>query len=240
MPGLPECRRLLAIPIEVDGHLGLRAVAFERVDVEIGDRPRLPAAGRRKDAVVGKAVVHRRVDRGLAGIRIQSRTPVGGPGGYRLRDEHPVLQCARHAADAHPGRARLRVRTARHQQQTGAGFALGAHGQGEFAVVTDSDAGAHARHVEDLEFVAALDDASVPLESGQLQLVLIAARAVRGEPPRAVAIASRGDFGQERAGLDDQAQLARQVGVQRQPLGLQRLQRGQRSVQVAADFGRER
>ena len=47
MPGLPECRRLLAIPIEVDGHLGLRAVAFERVDVEIGDRPRLRAAGRR-------------------------------------------------------------------------------------------------------------------------------------------------------------------------------------------------
>mgnify|MGYP006897113224 FL=1 len=46
MPGLPECRRLLAIPIEVDGHLGLRAVAFERVDVEIGDRPGLRAAGR--------------------------------------------------------------------------------------------------------------------------------------------------------------------------------------------------
>jgi len=44
--GLPECRRLLAIPIEVDGHLGLRAVAFERVDVEIGDRPGLRAAGR--------------------------------------------------------------------------------------------------------------------------------------------------------------------------------------------------
>lgn len=46
MPGLPECRRLLAIPIEVDGRLGLCAVAFERVDVEIGDRPGLRAAGR--------------------------------------------------------------------------------------------------------------------------------------------------------------------------------------------------
>ena len=56
MPGLPECRRLLAIPIEVDGHLGLRAVAFERVDVEIGDRPGLRAAGRLHTKVPPEAI----------------------------------------------------------------------------------------------------------------------------------------------------------------------------------------
>ncbi|PAV92352.1 hypothetical protein WR25_03146 [Diploscapter pachys] len=240
VPSLPQCRQHLAVPVAIDGNLGLFLVSFERIDVKICDCPCLRAARRRENAVLRESAIHGCIDRGLASIRVQRRTPVSSSGRHGLRDEHSVLQCPRHAAHTDPGCTCLGVGTARNQQQAHSRLSLGSHGQWKLTVIANSDAGTHAFQIEHLEFVATLDDAGVFLEPRQLQFVLVVACAVRRKPPSPVAVAVQSNLGQKRTGLNGHAQLARQVGIQCQPRRLQGLQRGQRGVEIMADARLER
>lgn len=150
----PQCRQHLSVPVTIDRNLGLFLVSFECFNVKITDRPCLRAASSRENAILGESTIHGCIDRGLASVRVQRRTPVSSSGRHGLCDEHPVLQCPRHAAHTNPGCTCPRVRTARDQQQACTRLSLGSHGQWKLTVVADSDAGTHAIQVEHLEFVA--------------------------------------------------------------------------------------
>src|SRR5690606_26549318 len=99
-----------------------------------------------------------------------------------------------------------------------------AHRQRELAVVADRDAGAQAgRGLEHVQRVAALDHAQLPLEAGELQLVLEHAAPVGRVPPGAVPVAAVAGGGEEGPGLDREAEAAREPRIERMPRLLQRL-----------------
>ena len=102
-------------------------------------------------------------------------------------------------------------------RQACASFVLRAHWQGEFAVVTDSDACAALARIEHLQCITGLDHASGFLETGQLQLVLPIVLAIGREPVTAIAI-TRTLRQQERAGDQMQPMRTRQPGEKLQPL----------------------
>ena len=227
-------REILRRPVAVIRHLRLRTAGLQGLEVEVGDRPGLAAAGLHQHAVGRQAHVHRRDQRGLAGIAVQRRAPRCLAGSDCLRDEAAVLQRPRQATHAHPGRAGVGVRATRHQQQPRTGLALRAHRQREFAVVADRDARAHAAGIEHLQGITGVDHPGALLEAGQAQFVLPQVATIDGEEIAAVAIAPAATVEQETAGDDRHAKPSRQSRIQRQPVVAQRLDRRQRCMQVAA------